>query len=955
MKFVKFRVGIVFFLLLIIVFFNLKTYAHNTNLGINGAEDITYDACIPHNSTTPDTTSYGEKWYLLVDNTVLNNTMDHIDDDISTIYYKIHNLGDPISDSHWAEWGNFYCNMIRVGINEWNMVYIYKPNNDGTISTIKLVNLVDVDTLDNTNGIDININIYVTPDTSTTSASGTCEAIESSEVISDRQTYNQYTHKHHTEYEIWIYPNNCSDALDFRVDDLIATGSHEIGHVLGLMDIDANESNYVFDYHHQELLMGYGECNIGLDAVIDVTYRDIAGVMITRGIHDEDDHKWLYDIDSSSNDNYKLICSVCNCVRYENSLDNVTYDIYKSCNDNHELSNGNMMPVARRLNKDFYKCKYCRYTAAFCFNEPNNHMVIDFDEESHIVKNLVDGLEYTLVENHIFNVELENGIYKCQSCFMCSNQTIEYPNSPNITLSCDMDKYTETINFDKPSYKYYKIEVNCLNDYLIKAIANEFVEIEIFDELLNKINYNMEEQSLNNVYTSSCARVFEKGTYYVRVSYKESTKFGTIDFSIESLDDCNELPMIFNENYDISEHMHNFHTEYTFSVANSGFIKISLNSNEIDLNDITISMILKEEDDIIADKYTFNDCEILAKTTNTYFNAYLHRNVVYILNIDCEYDLNKKIFVKISDVDSVMYNGFVHDELKIVDNMETTTDNFYGISVYNAGEFNFVAEYSCLDNKDIIFGLYKLIEDENGKRINRICMGILNSNFNKIDQTINFMPGEKYYIGCFSENSSGVLNISLIQNKTENNVTFITDPDSYTSCGSEVTLNHGAYRGTSLTCGYTRNIYMSNDHPSLSRLDYYWYTSDGNILTVTDFATLIAHYVYVRTSVEIMAVYKWDLTKVYKETFMIVPEITTSRIIISLNMETSINKKVQITPDNRWPVGLLQLYDWESINNEVAIVDRWGYITGINSGMTEINGYYKYNIRYIINVNIVVV
>ena len=57
-------------------------------------------------------------------------------------------------------------------------------------------------------------------------------------------------------------------------------------------------------------------------------------------------------------DIYKLICSICNCVKYFDSLEGITYDIYKSCGDDHRLESGNMMPVARFFDQDYIKCKY---------------------------------------------------------------------------------------------------------------------------------------------------------------------------------------------------------------------------------------------------------------------------------------------------------------------------------------------------------------------------------------------------------------------------------------------------------------------------------------------------------------------------------------------------------------------------------------------------------------------
>lgn len=59
--------------------------------------------------------------------------------------------------------------------------------------------------------------------------------------------------------------------------------------------------------------MGYaqnGELNTRQQSI---TYKDLAGVAITRGFHTDSDHRWLKD-SNTYNGEYKLICSICNGV-----------------------------------------------------------------------------------------------------------------------------------------------------------------------------------------------------------------------------------------------------------------------------------------------------------------------------------------------------------------------------------------------------------------------------------------------------------------------------------------------------------------------------------------------------------------------------------------------------------------------------------------------------------------
>ena len=112
-------------------------------------------------------------------------------------------------------------------------------------------------------------------------------------------------------------------------------GAHEFGHVLGLRDVDDNCSASNITNHHQEILMGYGSPMLNRSQ--NITYKDIAGVAITRGFHTDDDHKWMTDTIISSS-GIKMVCSICNAVKYVTSLSGYDYVILGSCNNNHLLN-----------------------------------------------------------------------------------------------------------------------------------------------------------------------------------------------------------------------------------------------------------------------------------------------------------------------------------------------------------------------------------------------------------------------------------------------------------------------------------------------------------------------------------------------------------------------------------------------------------------------------------------
>lgn len=196
---------------------------------------------------------------------------------------------------------------------------------------------------------------------------------------------------------------------------LIKVFAHEIGHVLGLYDIDLYCSASNEDYHHNEVLMGYEDPKCD-----NITYRDLAGVAITRGFHTSQDHKWLIDWNYDyENNGYKIICSICNGVKYVSNTSGLNiYNTYGQCDGSHTLSSGNMFAVGCYEDKDYYKCKYCRYVANFNSIVSQIYNYEYYDSSYHLsISNT--GLEYSLLQKHIYQ-DLPVYINLTQHSIACS-------------------------------------------------------------------------------------------------------------------------------------------------------------------------------------------------------------------------------------------------------------------------------------------------------------------------------------------------------------------------------------------------------------------------------------------------------------------------------------------------------------------------------------------------------
>ena len=238
-----------------------------------------------------------------------------------------------------------------------------------------------------------------------------------------------------------------------------------MGHVLGLGDMDGqpyNEYDLNIGWHHEEVIMGYNS-----PRQTEITYKDIAGVSITRGFHTDSDHVWMLRTNSDSTKD--VICSLCNGVRYDidttiNSqgkecYENKEVNIYKSCT-HYNGSNSNMLLVATNGEQDFYKCQYCR---------------------------------------HIETVEVYNEI-----------------NLPTNNSSISTDD-----NIDAGETLYFKLNVTTSNTYQINITSDNSVEFDLFDENFNVVDCYESSNSKTSLLSGG-------ESYYLRVKFSDQEDTGSV-------------------------------------------------------------------------------------------------------------------------------------------------------------------------------------------------------------------------------------------------------------------------------------------------------------------------------------------------------------------------------------------------------------------------------------------
>lgn len=336
-----------------------------------------------------------ECWFVLEDK---YNMEIHISHNVDTIKYYFMDSKDGVSwTSHITQsQANTLIDSTISSFEKWNNVYFYRYLSNGSVEKKKLIN-IEEGTLEDHN---VSVFPYIHNDQ--------YGKLEPSEEYEWSQV--EANHKHYSHFNIYINvdifnyenPNGLVTSQEDLQTALERTGAHEMGHVLGLKDVDkycSSASTHKY-YHHQEILMGYSREKEALTGQKNITYKDIAGVAINRGFHTSSDHKFNF-YQASDNDFY-LICSICNYKTTTSFSSSYLYPHINRCNSNHLLNSNNLFAVASYENYDYVKCKYCSYVALFEDNVYQNYIYEDYSDTQHKIINNVTGLEYFQLENHNF-------------------------------------------------------------------------------------------------------------------------------------------------------------------------------------------------------------------------------------------------------------------------------------------------------------------------------------------------------------------------------------------------------------------------------------------------------------------------------------------------------------------------------------------------------------------------
>lgn len=525
----------------------------------------------------------------------------------------------------------------------------------------------------------------------------------------------------------------------------------------------------------------------------------------------------------------------------------------------------------------------------------------------------------------------------------------------------------------------YELNVVDQGTYFFNITANNCYEVKFFDCIGREIE---DGYYINNDYlysNISISRYLEIGKLYLKVSPIDLNSTLDINIEIKSL---NYTEVCIGTNNVTNYLFNNGSTltgNFVFEPNECGMYKIEIKGckDESLINFITQASINAYDDLYQTDchiNFTLNDIDYFASSDNTSLFVYFPDTKMYYINVIFDYIECDSVQLVIS-----------HDEMEFdLTNSLTETkfeELFSNNYIYGYYKKVYISHpcyvtLDCLSYEpvinDISIVVFKQSFDEisDSYYLNNIMINYITQD-NRLPSFNIILEKGEYYFGYF--NNEDCLNITFAMERNINqdiniNDTIIADPSLNQGypIGTEVLYNNGECNNYTITEGFTRNLFITQSDDQLypiSRLEYYWFSSNENFATVTNFGTVLAQPVNEIQTVIIYAILKSDPSIVFKKTFNIINDTSLEQLNIYSTMSYSYsqnNGEIQIALNyNNSPYPYIQYYLWnvntDESQQEISIsIDYWGFITSTGYGSAIITGTYVLNprVRLIIDLTI---
>lgn len=552
---------------------------------------------------------------------------------------------------------------------------------------------------------------------------------------------------------------------------------------------------------------------------------------------------------------------------------------------------------------------------------------------------------------------------------------------PRTNASYTLSNYSSTINesltidsstqlIDK--YEMYELNVNYTKNYEFKIQANDLLDVRLYDEHMQLVSFNDLENNLNKVHFIKTLQ--NTKTYYLRVSYDDGESTGTISTEIASR---TTAYLSYNTQNDILLNTYNgIHDYYYINDRGAGFYKFKLTGTNIGGNTFTYpANAIKIYNDTPKNSSNLLEKYSLTGYTNHAQNKYnedsfivcLPRNGYFYLDVNVPSTNLASLTIEVlplynEEIDLFNLSESSNTYLPIMSS-SIKGDYFEALELNQTGKFVINATYDGSQTDDILFVLAERAYNTstNSYYINPISVYLMDSYYSSYSITRTLTEGT-YYIGYFNKDDTSNFSVSLTRLVTQSGASaLLVDPGSDWDCGSQINIiemysSNKSYNSTNITEGFTRIIYMNEPLGlSGSRLDYYWYSSNESIATVTNYGTVLGRNAGM---VKIMAVLKEDPSKVFVKQFTIIEDDGTGYTPVESNYTIKYSDTDNGTfhlelEDVLCPYPWYQYYTWRTYvpcqyEDIIVTNDIWGNYTVSGPGTFDLTGeFYIYNTIYI--------
>ena len=644
-------------------------------------------------------------------------------------------------------------------------------------------------------------------------------------------------------------------------------------------------------------------------------------------------------------------------------LENFGYtnvNAYKTIPDNLD---GKDLICYRESYNDYHFMKYDKYTDSW-YHKPGNSAILKFIgdlEDPWVCERSVNGQLTTYSE--LYNEDIIYFTYDTNNIDLYNFADVEIEKDYSmctiggITACCDM---------------MYEINVLDEGSYSFDISANNGYEVKLYDcigrpiENSYFINENYENQ---HIYFN---HYFLNGKYFIKISPLNNSQTLSINLKIKKQNySCissglNDVTNFFcNENSSLAGYFK------FYNIFGNGFLNINvqsiLNGNYNNLNNnIHIFVYDDSYQHNIISNFNINETNFYAHSTYQDLNVYLPCSGNYYVKIlidDIQYDNIKLSISKEDEINFNLSNNLAESKFQEIFSCNNISGYFKKVTISHLCTVTLdCLSYGSVNNNIPVF-IFKeqYDEEENIYYLDNILYSNITNQSTMPEFQVTLNRGD-YYFGYLNNLDS--LNITFAIERLINpfinvDAALITDPalDQGYPVGTEVLYNNGICNGNTITEGFTRNMFIvqSNDqlYP-ISRLEYYWFSSDERYATVTNYGTILAQAVNETKVVIIYAILKTDPTIVFRKTLTILNDINNEPLNIYSTMNYSYseengNFQIELNYNNS-PYPYIQYYSWDVVINESEfdlniMIDCWGFITSDGCGRVLLIGTYILNSR----------